>query len=131
MAGGLIEIQKQITDFLTKINELPLDATVANLNGSLASLDSYLKEYGCNCWIARAQKRYHKDLSETMKQLEATLESYDDDSDAYKQLLSASEELEHVLKELRPLIKVLNDKPNALVFGSEVEEDPIPVKGVE
>ncbi|MGF1799685.1 hypothetical protein L4D11_03300 [Vibrio gigantis] len=37
---------------------------------------------------------------------------------------SASEELEHVLKELRPLIKVLNDKPNALVFGSDVQEAP-------
>ncbi|MCW1890119.1 hypothetical protein OK016_16170 [Vibrio chagasii] len=28
---GLTEIQKQITDFLDKINELPLDATIANL----------------------------------------------------------------------------------------------------
>ncbi|MGF1799684.1 hypothetical protein L4D11_03295 [Vibrio gigantis] len=43
MAGGLTEIQKQITDFLDKINELPLDATITNLNGSLSSLDSTLK----------------------------------------------------------------------------------------
>ncbi|WP_286297584.1 intermembrane transport protein PqiB [Vibrio apostichopi] len=128
--GGFTEIQKQITDFLTKINELPLDATVANLNGSLASLDTTLKSMD-ELLDSEGAKALPQDLSETMKQLETTLESYDDDSDAYKQLISASEELEHVLKELRPLIKVLNDKPNALVFGSDVEEDPIPVKGVE
>ncbi|MEZ8273540.1 intermembrane transport protein PqiB [Vibrio splendidus] len=130
VAGGLTEIQNQITDFLTKINELPLDATIANLNGSLASLDTTLKSAD-QLMGSEGAKALPQDLSDTMKQLEATLESYDDDSDAYKQLISASEELEHVLKELRPLIKVLNDKPNALVFGSEVEEDPIPVKGVE
>ena len=130
VAGGLTEIQNQITDFLTKINELPLDSTIANLNGSLASLDTTLKSVD-QLMGSEGAKALPQDLSDTMKQLEVTLESYDDDSDAYKQLISASEELEHVLKELRPLIKVLNDKPNALVFGSEVEEDPIPVKGVE
>ncbi|MEG3221102.1 hypothetical protein PD716_10705 [Vibrio gigantis] len=66
MAGGLTEIQKQITDFLDKINELPLDATITNLNGSLSSLDSTLKSMD-ELLDSEGATALPQDISETMK----------------------------------------------------------------
>ena len=46
-----------------------------------------------------------------------------------QQLQNTVSELELVLQQLQPVLKKVNEKPNALVFGDDGQPDPIPVRG--
>ncbi len=126
--GGLTELQNQVSHFLTKINDLPLESTVTNLNGLISSIDQTVKDLDVLLADERTRE-LPETFNNTVAQLETTLADFDGESEVYQQLVDTSHELELVLKELKPLLETLNEKPNALVFGADEEEDPIPVKG--
>ena len=50
-------------------------------------------------------------------------------SNAYAELEKTLLHMNDVLEQLNPLLNTLNEQPDALIFGSESEADPIPVKG--
>ncbi|GAL15447.1 paraquat-inducible protein B [Vibrio astriarenae] len=128
-SGGLTHLQNQVNVFLKKINDLPLDKTVSNLNKLLASLDKTTQDID-ELLSSEGAKNLPQSVNDTMTQLESTLQGYDEESEVYQQLVDTAHELELLMKELKPLIETLNEKPNALVFGADEKEDPIPVKGV-
>jgi paraquat-inducible protein B len=44
-------------------------------------------------------------------------------------LEGALSRFEQVMKELQPVLRQLNEKPNSLVFGDDKVQDPIPAGG--
>lgn len=133
--GGFAEVQKQVTDLLQKLNDLPLDDTLNSLNATLetsektlasaervaASLDTLLKQ--------KDTQALPKDIRDSLKQIQDTLNGFGPNSPMYSELQSALGQFEQVMTEFKPVLRQLNEKPNSLVFGDEKAQDPVPAKG--
>ncbi|ELE1962690.1 intermembrane transport protein PqiB [Vibrio vulnificus] len=126
--GGFAEVQKQVTDLLKKINSLPIDETVKELNATLATTEKALAS--ANTLLSNQNTQaLPEELKETLAQLQQTLAGFSPDSPAYKQLESALNEINLVMQELKPVVQKINEKPNALIFGDGDLVDPVPAKG--
>ncbi|CAE6894277.1 intermembrane transport protein PqiB [Vibrio alginolyticus] len=135
MRGGFAQVQKQINDFLDKLNKLPMEDTLTSLNETLktsertlasaervaSSIDKLLNQ--------NDTRQIPADIRQSLQQLQKTLDGYGPNSTMYNELESTLKELEKVMTEFKPVLKQLNDKPNALVFGEDEVSDPVPVRG--
>ena len=129
--GGLDDLQAKVADLLDKFNNLPLDKTVAGLNGSLAELKSTLKS--ANAALSSIDKLVGKpqtqnipnELNQTLKELRQTLQGVSPQSPIYSDVQNTLQSLDKTLKDVQPVINTLKEKPNALIFNSS-SKDPIP-----
>ncbi len=135
MRGGFAQVQKQLNDFLEKLNKLPMEDTLTSLNETLKTSERTLAS------AERAASSIDKllnqndtqqtpaDIRKSLQQLQNTLDGYGPNSTMYNEMESTLKELEKVMVELKPVLKQLNDKPNSLVFGEDEVSDPVPVRG--
>ena len=129
--GGLDDLQAKVADLLDKFNNLPLDKTVAGLNGSLVELKSTLKS--ANAALSSIDKLVGKpqtqnipnELNQTLKELRQTLQGVSPQSPIYGDVQNTLQSLDKTLKDVQPVINTLKEKPNALIFNSS-SKDPIP-----
>jgi len=129
--GGLDDLQAKVADLLDKFNNLPLDKTVAGLNGSLAELKSTLKS--ANAALSSIDKLVGKpqtqnipnELNQTLKELRQTLQGVSPQSPIYGDVQNTLQSLDKTLKDVQPVINTLKEKSNALIFNSS-SKDPIP-----
>ncbi|MCA0936205.1 intermembrane transport protein PqiB [Vibrio alginolyticus] len=135
MRGGFAQVQKQVNDFLDKLNKLPMEDTLTSLNETLktsertlasaervaSSIDKLLNQ--------NDTRQIPADIRQSLQQMQKTLDGYGPNSSMYNELESTLKELEKVMTEFKPVLKQLNDKPNALVFGEDEVSDPVPVRG--
>ncbi|KDM90719.1 intermembrane transport protein PqiB [Photobacterium galatheae] len=135
IAGGFAEIQKQIASLLDKMNNLPLEDTLNELNQTLAATEKTLKAAEAaakhvNVLLAqRDTQAIPAELRNSLTQIQATLSSYGAEGTTYRNLEQALIRFEQVLKELQPVLRQVNDKPNSLIFSDSKGKDPIPVAG--
>ncbi|ENX1379381.1 paraquat-inducible protein B [Neisseria gonorrhoeae] len=129
--GGLDDLQAKLADLLDKFNNLPLDKTVAELNGSLAELKSALKS--ANAALSSIDKlvgnpqtqNIPNELNQTLKELRITLQGVSPQSPIYGDVQNTLQSLDKTLKDVQPVINTLKEKPNALIFNNS-SKDPIP-----
>ncbi|OSI08150.1 Paraquat-inducible protein B [Neisseria animaloris] len=122
--GGLDNLQAQLGDLLEKFNKLPLDKTVGELNGSLRELKATLKS--ANALLGKPQtQNIPQELNRTLKELRQTLQGVSPQSPLYGDVQATLQSIDKTLKEAQPVINTLKEKPNALIFNSNVK-DPIP-----
>ena len=119
-SGGLDALQNQLSDLLAKFNKLPLEQTIAELNGSLKELRTLL---------AQPQTRQlPQELNHTLRELQQTLQGVSPGSPLYGDVQSTLKNLDRTLQDAQPTLRTLKQQPNALIF-SPGANDPIP-KGV-
>lgn len=126
--GGFAEVQKQVTDLLRKLNGLPMDKTLESLNSTLKTSEKLL---------ASAERLINQsttqnlpaDIRTSLKQLETTLAGFGPQSTVYRELETTLDQLNQVMAEFKPVIRTINEKPNALIFGDNNTADPIPAQG--
>ncbi|MGL4380517.1 MAG: intermembrane transport protein PqiB [Vibrio sp.] len=126
--GGFAEVQKQVTDLLRKLNGLPMDKTLESLNSTLKTSEKLL---------ASAERLINQsttqnlpaDIRASLKQLETTLAGFSPQSTVYRELETTLDQLNQVMAEFKPVIRTINEKPNALIFGDNNAADPIPAQG--
>ncbi|MGL4224077.1 MAG: intermembrane transport protein PqiB [Vibrio sp.] len=126
--GGFAEVQKQVTDLLRKLNGLPMDKTLESLNSTLKTSEKLL---------ASAERLINQsttqnlpaDIRASLKQLETTLAGFGPQSTVYRELETTLDQLNQVMAEFKPVIRTINEKPNALIFGDNNTADPIPAQG--
>jgi paraquat-inducible protein B len=125
LPGGIARIEKQIGDLLERLNALPLDATVANLNDTLkqaaAALDAVRRLAASDGTQALPGQ-----LDRTLKELRRTIESFSSDSELYSNLERTTSELNRTLQRLQELAQKLEDQPNSIIFSSKTKPDPEP-----
>lgn len=122
--GGLDELQAQLAKLLEKFNALPLDKTVGELNGSLKELRKTLA--GVNKLVANRQTQaIPAELNQTLQSLRQTLAGVSPESPVYQDVQATLQSIDRTLKDARPLLNTLNEKPNALIFNRSVQ-DPTP-----
>jgi paraquat-inducible protein B len=114
--GAQDEIQKQVMSIVSK-----LDKTLASSEKVMSDLEKL---------IARDDtQQLPSQLVISLQKVQDTLDSISEGSPVYQNLNDALAEFEKVMRELQPLIKKVNDKPNSLVFGDDAPSDPTPAKG--
>ncbi|PAR19991.1 paraquat-inducible protein B [Vibrio metoecus] len=126
--GGFAEVQKQVTDLLRKLNGLPMGDTLDSLNNTLKTSEKLLASAER---ILKKQETQNlpADIKASLKQLEATLGGFGPESTVYHELETTLKELNQVMAEFKPVLRTINEKPNALIFGDSDATDPIPAKG--
>ncbi|WP_181710929.1 intermembrane transport protein PqiB [Vibrio tarriae] len=126
--GGFAEVQKQVTELLRKLNGLPMDDTLESLNGTLKASEKLLASAER---ILKKQETQNlpADIQASLKQLETTLGGFGPESTVYRELETTLKELNQVMAEFKPVLRTINEKPNALIFGESNTADPIPAKG--
>jgi paraquat-inducible protein B len=125
LSSGIARIEKQIGDLLERLNGLPLDATVANLNDTLeqaaAALDAVRRLAGSDSTQALPGQ-----LDRTLQELRRTIESFSSDSELYSNLERTTSELNRTLQRVQDLAQKLEDQPNSIIFSSKTKPDPEP-----
>ena len=115
--GGLDDLQNQLSALLDKLNRLPLDKTVGELNGSLAELKHTLKS--ANSLLAKPQTQaIPAELNQTLAELRQTLRGVSPASPVYRRI-------DRTLGDAQPLLDTLKEKPNSLIFNQN-SKDTVP-----
>jgi paraquat-inducible protein B len=121
ITSGIDGISQKLTMFLDKLNELPLEDTMAEAQNTLASLDRLVASDGVQALPVA--------LDETLTELQSMLQSMSGDSELQSRLLPTITELERTLASLRQVLDTLDEQPNALIFNRKYREDLRPPTG--
>ncbi|MCG3845364.1 intermembrane transport protein PqiB [Photobacterium damselae] len=134
-AGGFAEVQKQVTDLLKKLNNLPVEKTVNSLNSTLAATEKTLQSAERvtadldRLLTQKDTQQLPADIRQSLKEIQHTLNSYGPNGAPYQNLEGALNQFQDVMQELQPVLKQINKKPNSLIFGGDKTADPIPAGG--
>lgn len=132
VSGSLARIELQANRLLNKLNALPLENSLTNLDAMLKeSKQSFaaMRELSNNLSQLAKQpssQQLPAEMTKTMQELQKTLSSFSTDSPAYGELSRSIESLNSLLRELKPTARRVNEKPNSLIFNSAPDADPQP-----
>ena len=130
-SGGLAQIETKVIALLNKLNGLKLDTTLNTADQTLAEGQRTLSE------VRRLTQRLDgllaqpdtqqlpQDLRGTLQELQQTLNGVSPQSPAYQQLQQSLSTLNQLLREMRPVVRTLDEAPNALLFNRSAR-DPEP-----
>ncbi|NHB88962.1 intermembrane transport protein PqiB [Photorhabdus tasmaniensis] len=134
ISGGLAQIQHKVISALDKINNMPVEPmfnqairTLEESQKAIRKAQKTLDEL--NKVLANPEtKELPKDIQKTLQEFNRSMQGFQPGSPAYNKMLDNMQRLDQVLSELRPVLKTLNNKSNALVFEAKPIEDPEPKK---
>ena len=119
--SGLGGIEHRITLLLDRLNELPLDETMTELNGTLASVNTM--------FATEEMQSMPAGLEAALGEVQTALASISGDSELQARLLPMVTELDRTLTSLRKVLETLDEQPNSLIFNRNYREDPRPPAG--
>lgn len=132
VSGSLAQIEQKVFAILDKFEQLPIDVTLKNINAMLhggsktmLELQRTIKELTV-LLVNDDTQALPATINNTLKQLSTMLKGYGENSPIYDELGQTMSQLQLFLREVRPLIKGLNNQPNALFFETRAEADPEP-----
>ncbi len=133
--GEFVLLQHQIEHILTKLEKLPVDKTVDYLNQSLVRLDGAgqqlqktLKDVD-SLLAQKETQQLPQTAHRTLTDLRSILKGFSPSSTNYAEIGQVLLRINQALGQLDPLLKTLNEQPDALIFGTKGVADPVPVKG--
>ena len=128
LPGGLDRIEHQVSELLAKLNALPVEQTVAELNAALdtardllASVDAMAESDSMQALPAR--------LEAALLEIENAAASFAEGSEFYSDADVTLDELTQTLQSIRALAESIEEKPNSLIFSGKHEPDPEPARG--
>ena len=116
VSGGLSELTDKVAALLDKFKALPLEQTVENANGALASVKDATGNLS-KFLGSRETQALPGDLRKNLVQLQKTLSGYNDQSSFYGDLTGTLRQLTETLRSLRELTGTLERSPNSIIFG--------------
>ncbi|WP_299233117.1 intermembrane transport protein PqiB [uncultured Halomonas sp.] len=131
-SGGFALIESQITSLLAKLNDLEVEPLLEGLDRNLDASEAMLEEVRTLSASLRelveapGTREAPANLNATLEGLRTTLEGLSPESSAYQELVTVSQRLERLLRDLQPVARTLSDNPRALLFDSLDAEDPVP-----
>lgn len=125
VSAGLSQIQSKIMAALDKVNNLPIESSIAEVNRILKESTQLVNSINKTASSKEVQ-RLPKDLQNTLDSLQQTLKTLQPGSDMHRTLMTSMQEIDKSLRELKPLLQTLNEKSNALVIEARVDKDPTP-----
>lgn len=130
-SGGLAQIEAKVIALLDKLNALKLDTTLNNADQALTESSHAMTEIRrltqrLDTLLAQPDtQQLPQDLRSTLQELQRTLGGVSPQSPAYQQLQQSLSTLNQLLQEMRPVVRTLDETPNALLFNRS-SRDPEP-----
>lgn len=132
MSGALAQIEEKVFAILDKFASMPIEVTVENINTMLASTNNTME--GINDAVSEVKgligsqqtQAIPESINNTLNSLETTLESFNQQAPVYGELEQSLNQFQKLMRDIQPLIKELNNKPNSLIFKGQTDTDPEP-----
>lgn len=128
VSTGLGRLQQQLSSLITKLNDLPLAATLTSAESTLTELGATVAELRALIASDEVQGLTAR-IDGTLATLNRTLASYSGDSGLPAQLGDTLQELDRTLASVRAAAERLERDPNAMIFPSRNAADPEPRAG--
>ncbi|WMC12115.1 intermembrane transport protein PqiB [Oceanimonas pelagia] len=130
--GGFAQIEQKVSNLLDKFNNLDIEPVVNNLNSTLVATQQTMDKINriaasVDALLADpATGELPANVNQTLRQLSDTLAGFAPDSEGYNELTQTLSRLEQLMADIQPVIRTLNDQPNALIFDRTPTQDPQP-----
>lgn len=126
---GLEGIEVKVADLLDKLNELPLetvlndiDVTLKQVTHTLAAADKTLN--GLNTILENKDtQQMPASIDATLDELRIALKGLSPDSALYQDLSDSIEQLNTTLRNIESLTYTIDTKPNSLIFSKPKQQD--------
>lgn len=141
VSTGLAQLEAKLTAILDKVQQLPLDETLAKFTAAadesaktIGDARATLKEIEAVAASARtllddpSLQALPGDLRQTLDALNASIASIGPQGPVQGDLLRTLDELRASLRSVTALANSLDEKPNSLIFGREGSGNPTPRK---
>lgn len=129
---SLASMQNKVETLLDTLSQLPLDKSVNELNKTLASTTGAINSINSiskkvDALLAKKETQsLPKELANSLNALNNTLQHYQAQGEIGQNLNQTLKILKQDLEDLQPLISQLQQKPNALIFGTSTQQDQQP-----
>lgn len=129
---GLSQMQQKLIHIMDKINALPLDSLIEEMDGTLKQSHDAMKNMAItmktlnNLLASKDAQVLPNEMKKTLHEVNETLKGMQSGSPAYSKIVDDMKRLDDIMRELQPLLRTLNQKSNALVFEADKETDPQP-----
>ena len=131
-SGGFVQLENKLIAVLSKIEQLKVEPVLEQLGSTLKSsektitqLDNTLKQIE-DLINNKETAALPEELTATLKEIRLAAQGLTPDSRLYLEMNNSLQTLQQTLKQLQPVIKTLDEKPNALIFDAEKGPDFIP-----
>ncbi|CAM4191641.1 intermembrane transport protein PqiB [Pseudoalteromonas byunsanensis] len=141
VSSGFTALSEQVTKLLNKLNDLPVNNTLEQLDGTLKEyrqlameMNELVGSFNQTGTASKVNENLDNikvtltQLTSSLRQFEKTLTHYQQDSTMVEQLTDTLEELESLSNTLKPFAKGLNEQPNMIIFNKQTPDDPEPRK---
>ncbi|SDK35126.1 paraquat-inducible protein B [Methylophilus rhizosphaerae] len=132
-ATGLAQIEQKLTDLLDKLNRLNVEPVLSGLDKNLQQSEQTMQEIRTlsrqvNQLLSQPDlQQMPANLNQTMQALRKTLDGLSPESPAYQELTGTLQRLDKALRDIQPLVRTLNEQPNAILFDRKPGNDPEPL----
>jgi len=132
MSGSLAQIEEKVFAILDKFSSMPIEVTVDNINNMLATTNSTMQGindavFEIKTLIGNQQTQaIPESINKTLNSLETTLKSFNQQAPVYGELEQSLSQFQKLMRDIQPLVKELNNKPNSLIFKGQTNTDPEP-----
>jgi paraquat-inducible protein B len=129
---GLAQIQQKLIQTLDKINTIPINPMINEATNTLVESQKTMKltqqamKSLSSIIASKEMKTLPQDMQKTLRELRLSLKGVQPGSPAYSKMVGNMQHLDHVLRELQPILHTLNEKSNALMFEASAGNDPQP-----
>jgi len=132
VSGGFAQIENKLIAVLNKIEQLKIEpaieeltttlqsshAAIDQLNKTLAQIEQLTK--------SKSTQSLPKELKATLAEVKNAAKGLSPDSRLYIEMNSSLISLQKTLRQLQPVLKTIDEKPNALIFDAQKGPDLIP-----
>lgn len=129
VSTGLGRLEQELSQLMTKLNNLPLEETFASAEATLDAVGTAAHELETLLANDRVREMPGR-LQETLDQLDRTLAAYAEERGLPEQLSRTLQELGRTLESVRAVAETLERDPSAVIFPSRQADDPEPAAGV-
>lgn len=139
LASGFAQLEVKLASILDKIDALPLNKTVVQINAAakeititVAEAKLALKQIEEAAAAARETmenpefKQLPADLRKSLATLDQSVSSIGPDGAIQGDLLRTLDELRSAMRSMESLSDTIKERPNSLLFGKEESKNPIP-----
>ena len=118
-SSGFNQIQQKLMETLDKVNALPLNPMINQATNTLAESQRTLRELQKTLdslnqiTSSQSMKDLPQDMQQTLRELNRSMKGFQPGSPAYNKMVADTQRLDQVLRELKPVLKTLNNKSNA------------------
>ncbi len=132
VASGLTQLEHKLGRTLDKLNALPIEPVLDQLEGRLDDAAGLLEKLDVvtgrlDQLLSSPQTQgLPAALLHSLEEMRMTLGGFQPGGSAYQDLGSTLRRIDRMLQDLQPLLRTLDQQPNALIFNGESAPDPKP-----